>query len=123
MRKLLILLLFIPIVVVSVEAINDYNPNYKTLEDYLALSSEEQVISAARINYDGIENFKFQFTNTIRGWFGKSYDDYNRYYMSEEGAKKRWFILGKYFPYFFLFIILFLLKYELQKDKGSHTYR
>ena len=111
MRKLLILLLSIPIVFVSVVAISDPYPNHKTFST---------APSAIYKNYDGIENFKFQFTNTIRGWVGKSYDDYNRYYMSEETAKKHWFILGKYFPYFFLFMILILFKYELQKDKGIH---
>ena len=112
MKKLLILILFIPIVFASVEAINYPNHNYYTLENPL--------VSALHREYDDIENFKFQFQNTIRGWFGKSYDDYNRVYMSEGSAKKNWFILGKYFPYFFLFMILILFKYELQKDKGIH---
>jgi len=120
MRKLLILLLIIPIAFKSFETFSYPTKNRRTFEDYKARSPHEQMMEAAYTNNNGIRNFYFQYENTIRSWYTDPYDDYNRPFLSDSIAKENWYILGKYLPYFIIFMIIILLKYELQKGKGIH---
>jgi len=81
------------------------DPNIITKEQVYA-SETNTLANLTKNNYNGLDNFIFQFQNTIRGWVGKSFDDYNRNYASDNFAKKRWYILGKYLPYLIVFIFL-----------------
>jgi hypothetical protein len=118
MRKLLILLLIILIALETFDTFDHPTRNFRTFEDYEALSPLEKYSKAARTNTNGIKNFYFQYENTIRSWYTDPYDDYNRPFVSDSVAKENWYILGKYLPYFIVFMIIILLKYELQKGKG-----
>ena len=76
---------------------------------------------AATTNYSKIENFIFQYKNTVSGWFGKYVDDLNRTYMLDSTVEGDWFLMfGKFLPYLciLVIIILFLLPRTYNKDKA-----
>jgi len=77
-------------------------------------------MNATLRNYDTLDNFIFQYKNTISGWFGKSVDNYNRRYLSESSVERNWFLmLGKYLPYLCILLIIIMLLIRLpHKDKA-----
>ena len=115
MKKIFTLFFLITVIFIAIQ------PSPDSSKISYGETDEDISMNAALRNYNTIDNFIFQYKNTISGWFGKSVNNYNRSYLSESSVKRNWFLmLGKFLPYLciLVIIILFLLPRTYNKDKA-----
>jgi len=74
-------------------------------------------------DYGPLDNFTFQYANTIRSWLGKSIGEYNDTYRDQEDINEySYLVIGKYLPYILFTMVVFLnLKSYYGKNKANHN--
>lgn len=92
----------------------------KNIDSY---SSAQISLHYSSKDYGPIDNFAFQYVNTIRGWVGKSVGEYNDTYRDQEDVNEySYLVIGKYLPYIIFIMVVFLnLKTNRQTNKANHN--
>ena len=103
MKKIFTLFFLITVIFIAIQP----SPNNSKIS--YGETDFEMTMRAVSKNYNTIDNFIFQYKNTISGWFGKSVNDYNRSYLSEGFVNGNWFLMfGKFLPYLCILVIIIL---------------
>jgi|TARA_B110000503_G_C6808975_1_gene274240 hypothetical protein len=121
MKKLLFTSFFIiSVIFIATQPPPDKPSKYNTTDPSL-----EFLNGYTMTNNNPIDNFIFQYKNTILGWFGKSNNDYKTGYRSYSLASEPSVIIvlaiGKFLPYVCILVIIILFLLPNQKKEIDLT--